>query len=428
MNSSLANTTKKGKNQMKSSHSAEAKKERSCIPSASCQILQKRCIRGNLKGKHCEIPCSFSSGSHVLSTVKIFEMARAQLLHHTSKKEDDSSISSNSLSGLSPVVSEDLELALLLQASAEMFSKRHYERATELLSLCNNLSASPTGTPVQRVVHYFGEVLRERIDKETKSITGLLLDRPGDFEVKPVDLEELLLSPKPHSERRLHLIDFGIRSGSHWIILMQVLANRGDFPFELLKITAIGTSKQKVDETGKRLSSFAAENMKFSFFFKAVVSEMKDISKDLFELDTNEVVAVYSEYSPVVFLYAALFDCLETFMGRDNQYRMEFEGLILRKTIHNMIICEGERRIFRNVRLKVWRALFEKFGIKETELSESSLYQANLMTDRSAHGFCTLDMDGNCLIVKWKGNSNNICFSLEISPRLIDALSGAGVA
>ncbi|KAH0725524.1 hypothetical protein KY284_001389 [Solanum tuberosum] len=460
----------KGKDQMKSSHS--------CIPSASSQILQKCCIRGNQKGKHdCDLPCSFSSESHVLSTVKIFEMAQVQLLHHTSKKEDDPSIASqplNSHSDLSLEVSDDLQLALLLQASAEMFSKRHYEHATELLSLCN-LSASLTGTPVQRVVYYYSEALQERIDKETKSITGLQLDRLVDYEVKPAGVEELFLCSKPHviacyhalpfyqvtqfaciqaildnvkSEKRLHLIDFGIRSGSHWTILMQALANRGDCPLELLKITAIGTSKQVVDETGKRLSSFAAENMKFPFFFKAVVSEMKDLSKDLFELDTNEVVVVYSEYilggmlawpnhlevvlrfiknlnpcvivvieteantnEPIfmdrfngsVFLYAALFDCLEAFMEQDNQHRMEFERLVLREVIHNVITCEGEGRIFRNVRLEVWRALFEKFGIKETELSESSLYQANLMADRSAHGFCTLDMDGNCLTIKWKG-------------------------
>ena len=68
------------------------------------------------------------------------------------------------------------------------------------------------------------------------------------------------------SERRLHLIGFGIRSGAHWIILMQALANRGDCPLELLKITPIGTYKQMVDQTGKRLSSFAAEKHEVSLF------------------------------------------------------------------------------------------------------------------------------------------------------------------
>lgn len=352
-----------------------------------------------------------------------------------------------------------------------MFSKRHYERATELLGLYN-LSASPTGTPVQRVVYCFGEALRERIDKEKGTLAP---NRPEGGEEKPFDLEEVLQTPKAlafvcyqsspffqvpqfagiqaildniKSENRVHLIDIGIKIGSHWAVLMQALANIGDCPLELLKITAVGTSNQMVDEIAQRLSSFAAENFKFPFSFKSVVSEMKDLSKDLFVLDTNEVVAVYAEYSlgsmlawpnhleavlslikslspcvmvvidteantnvPIfmdcfneaLFLYAAVFDCLEVCMRRDNQYRMTFEALFLKKIIHNMITCEGDERTFRNVRLEVWRALFEKFGIKDIELSESSLYQANLMADRSAHGFCTSDMNGKGLIIKWKG-------------------------
>ncbi|OIS98569.1 PREDICTED: DELLA protein RGL1-like [Nicotiana attenuata] len=344
-----------------------------------------------------------------------------------------------------------------------MFSKRHYERATELLRLCN-LSASPTGNPVQRVVYCFSEALRERIDKEM----GTLPPKAG--EEKPFDMEEVLLTPKPFifvcsqsssffhvpqfagiqaildnlkSATRVHLIDIGIKSGSHWPILMQALPNQ----LEILKITAVGTSKEMVEEIGRRLSSFVAENMKFPFSFKAVVSEMKDLSNDLFELDASEAAAVYSEYrlggmlaspnhleavltliksinpcvmvvidteantnTPIfvdcfneaLYLYAALFDVLEVCMRRDNQYRMTFEGLFIRKIIRNMITCEGEDRTCRNVRLQVWRDLFEKFGIKETKLSESSLYHANLMADKSAHGFCTLDMDGKGLIVKWK--------------------------
>ncbi|CAN4091397.1 unnamed protein product [Withania somnifera] len=454
-------------------HCAEEKKENSCLPSASCTILQKHYSGRDLKENHHDVPRRNTSASHVPSTVSIFEMAHAQLLQQTSKKEDGSSFASNppnTDSGLSPKASEDFELALLLQESAEMFSERHYERAMELLSLCS-LSASPAGSPVQRVVYCFGEALRERIDKEKGTLPPNRLEG-GDE--KPFDLEEFLLTPKPSafvcyqsppffqvpqfagiqaildnvkSANKVHLIDIGIKIGSHWAILMQALANIGDCPLELLKLTAVGTSKQMVEEIGKRLSSFAAENMKFPFSFKAVVSEMKDLSEDLFELDTNEVVAVYSEYSlggtlawpdhleavlrlirrlnpcvmivieteantnvPIfmdrfnesLFLYAALFDYLEVCMGRDNQYRIAFEGLLLRKIIRNTITCEGDERTFRNVRLEVWRDLFEKFAIKETELSESSLYQANLMADKS-HGFCTLDMNRKGLIIKWKG-------------------------
>ena len=87
-----------------------------------------------------------------------------------------------------------------------------------------------------------------------------------------------------------------------------------------------------------------------------------------------------------------------------NHYQLTFEGLILRNIIQNIITCEGDQRTFRNVRLEVWRDLFEKFGIKETELGESSLYQANLLADRCGHGFSTLDMNGKGLLIKWKGS------------------------
>lgn len=49
-----------------------------------------------------------------------------------------------------------------------------------------------------------------------------------------------------------------------------------------------------VEEIDQRLSSFAAENFKFPFSFEAV---LPDLRKDLFVLDTNEFVAVYTEYS-----------------------------------------------------------------------------------------------------------------------------------
>ncbi|KAK6803745.1 hypothetical protein RDI58_001529 [Solanum bulbocastanum] len=481
MESSLVN---KGKDQMQRPRCAEEKKESSCLPSASCTILQKHYCGGEMREKPHDIPSINTSGSHVLSTVSIFEMARAQLHQQTSKKEDSSSFTSNTYCGLYPQALKDFELALLLQDSAEMFSKRHYDRATELLRLCN-LSASPSGTSVQRVVYYFCEALQERIDKEKGTLSS---NRPEGWEEKPFNLDKVLQNPKPiavvcyqsspffqvpqfagiqaiidkvKSAKRVHLIDIAVKIGSHWAVLMQALDNVGDCPLELLKITAVATSKQRVEEIGQRLSSFAAENIKFPFSFKAVVSEMKDLSKDLFELDTNEVVAVYSEYglggmlawpnhmesvlrlikslnpcimviidteaninAPIfmdrfneaLFLYGAFFDYLDVCMERDNHYRMTFEGLILRNIIQNIIICEGNERTFRNVRLEVWRDLFEKFGIKETELGESSLYQANLMADRCGHGFSTLDMNGKGLLIKWKGSPIIFASAWKFSP------------
>ncbi|CAK9138912.1 unnamed protein product [Ilex paraguariensis] len=97
--------------------------------------------------------------------------------------------------------------------------------------------------------------------------------------------------------KKVHIIDLEIRGGIQCTILMQALVAQSDFPLEHLKITAIGTiSKPKIKETGKRLMSFA-QSMNLPFSFNVVmVADMLDLNEDLFNLDAEEVVAVYSPY------------------------------------------------------------------------------------------------------------------------------------
>ncbi|KAL3505874.1 hypothetical protein ACH5RR_031256 [Cinchona calisaya] len=65
-------------------------------------------------------------------------------------------------------------------------------------------------------------------------------------------------------------------------------------PLELLKISAVGPSKEMIDKIGKMLSSFA-DGLNIPFAFKSIVSDMKDIKEDFFELAADEVLAVCSE-------------------------------------------------------------------------------------------------------------------------------------
>ena len=57
------------------------------------------------------------------------------------------------------------------------------------------------------------------------------------------------------SAKTAHLVDPGIKTGSYWPVMMQALADRYDCPLELLKITAVGPSKQIIEEVGNQLSS-----------------------------------------------------------------------------------------------------------------------------------------------------------------------------
>lgn len=229
---------------------------------------------------------------------------------------------------------------------------------------------------------------------------------------------------------------------------MQALAGREERPIELLKITAIGErGKQKIEEAQKRLESLA-ESLNLPFLFKAViVSDMEDIKEELFEIELDETVAVHSSlflrtmlwrphcleklmrvirnlrpsimvvmeveadhnspsfarrFIEALFFYAAFFDCFNICLNQED-FRTTMER-ILAVGIRNMVATEGSERTNRNVRIGVWRAFFARFRMVEMKLSDSSYYQANLVAKLFGYGSsCTLDRNGKCLLVGWKG-------------------------
>lgn len=251
--------------------------------------------------------------------------------------------------------------------------------------------------------------------------------------------------------KKVHIIDLSIRQGVQNTILIQALASQPNCPIEHLKITAIGGTnlKEKIEKTGDWLKSFA-ESMNLSFSFNTVIVEdMLEFNKDLLELDPEEALAVYSSYglwsmiaqqdrleclmtviknlnprvmvvseaeanlnSPnfvnrfieALFYYGALFDSLEDCMGHENESRAYTETTYFAHGIRIIVGAEGAERVIRHVNIDVWRKFFARFGMKEIELSMSALYQANLMAEKlSCGGSCTLDMDGNSLLIGWKG-------------------------
>ncbi|KAH6826606.1 hypothetical protein C2S53_017133 [Perilla frutescens var. hirtella] len=249
--------------------------------------------------------------------------------------------------------------------------------------------------------------------------------------------------------RKIHVIDLQIRSGIQWTALMQGLVDCSSL--QRLKITAVGTSDQVyVEETGKRLQSFAL-SLNLPFLFEAVyVKEMAALFvDDVIRVEVDETVAVYSfmmlrsmiarpealesvmrgiarmrpaimvvseveanhnspsfidRFTEALLFYTAYFDCLEECMERGNEYRKILEGRFFGEGIVNIVASEGRERVTRNVRVRVWREYFRRFGMVETELSESSRYQARLVVEQFGKGgCCNLEFDGKGLIVGWKG-------------------------
>ncbi|KAI5650908.1 hypothetical protein M9H77_36913 [Catharanthus roseus] len=312
-------------------------------------------------------------------------------------------------SDLPPEVSEDLVLVLLVQASAEMVAIGKFALARRLRCLCDD-EILVHGSPVQRTVFYFARALKERIDQELEK-------DPSRMKAKvrmPVDLEQTLISLKPSymatqeelpfflatgctgvqsildsvtKQNKIHLIDFGINNGSHWTMMMQALAVQSESPLELLKITAVGTSKKMMKDIGKRLSSFS-ESLKIRFSFKMVISDLKELEEDLFELEADEAVVIYM----------ALWVCTSlTWYG-------QLEGLmgLIKNLKHYLILVREVEERIHHERMDGWRAIFARYNIVEPELSPSSLSQASLLLKRSPQwSSCSLEMDEKCLILSW---------------------------
>ncbi|XP_021986496.2 DELLA protein RGL1 [Helianthus annuus] len=249
---------------------------------------------------------------------------------------------------------------------------------------------------------------------------------------------------------KVHLIDIHIRSGIQWTALIQALSERKS-EIELLKITAFATSSdiQKVGETGKRLECFA-KTLSLPFVFKILVlSDITEVKEEQFDVQDGEAVAVYCQvilrtmisrpqslenlmrairkinplvivvaeveanhnstsfvnrFTEALFFYGAFFDCLEACMCRDDVHRGILEGVHFADGMKNIVACEGDERVSRSVNINTWRLFFKRFGMVEIELSDSCMYQANLVLQQfSCASSCTLQNNGKCLIIGWKG-------------------------
>ncbi|XP_022880388.1 DELLA protein RGL1-like [Olea europaea var. sylvestris] len=455
------------------------KKRQYAIPPRSLEILKKY---GNkqrrLNGKRINVSSyemqrsSFSFSA--LSAEIIIKLAAEKFIRSNSRNSSEISMLSHpctgSILGPSTVDSKEIQLVQILLSSAEKVGEKQYERAIKLLRECDRMSSSE-GTPVQRLVFYFSEALYEKIDRETGRITPKGLGKKSEDPLKALKCKDSILIAFCYElplarvtsfaaiqalvehlaeARKVHIIDLEIRNGIHCITLMQALSTRCKNPIEHLTITAVGIkSKEKLEETGRRLTSFA-QSLNFHFSFNIVVEEdILDLNIDLFKFDTDEAVAVYAAYalttmigcpdrlkhimevirtinpcvmivteieancnSPIfvdrfvesLFYYGAFFDTLADCMKNDEKNRRDAESTCCSSAIRNIVGTQGKERKVRHVSVNVWRAFFERFQLVEIELSMSSMYQANLVLKNFTSGnSTTFDMNGKCLTIGWKG-------------------------
>ncbi|TYG89953.1 hypothetical protein ES288_A12G143600v1 [Gossypium darwinii] len=253
-----------------------------------------------------------------LSAEEIMRVTGARYIQLSDMRYDDFSMImhpfGHALSGLSDDEKKDVELVHLLLTAAEKVGYEQFERASRLLSRCEWI-ASERASPVQRIVYYFAEGLRERIDtgmgriiaKEPEMIFKTGIENGLNTNLISVRIHEYVpffqvtqfmgiqaILENVASASKIHIIDLELRSGVQWTGLMQALAEREIRHVEILKITAVGfVGNEKIAETGKRLESVAA-SFKLPFSFIAVyVEDMEDIKEELFKIGNNESLAVF---------------------------------------------------------------------------------------------------------------------------------------
>ncbi|CAL1397402.1 unnamed protein product [Linum trigynum] len=220
---------------------------------------------------------------------------------------------------LSDEQSESVELTGLLLEACQSVDIRRFDAARTLLEQCHWRS-SPVGNPIQRLVFYYSQALRTRIERETGRIVAGEVAKEQSFEFYKAVMNPSVQSAEFHRRmpfsqvaqfagmqvivehvegaRRIHVVDLALRNGQQWTILMQALAARSKRRrVRFFKITAVATlGKHAIEQTGERLVSFAESLGVPCNFEVVVVPDLAQLSRDHIRVEAGYVVAVYADY------------------------------------------------------------------------------------------------------------------------------------
>ncbi|KAK6930269.1 Transcription factor GRAS [Dillenia turbinata] len=280
------------------------------IPNQQCQLQKTIKLEDNV---YLPVISDAAVEGQKLSIEEVMRVAGVMYIQSCAKSAEDTFIFSDpyfcSMFELCEEDKRNVELAQLLLASTEKVGCQQFMCAQKLLGFCFLLCSS-TGNSVERVVHYFSEALKEKIDKETgrftskrssgreehpfclnsnPMFTAYTLQRIPFFQVAQfAGVQEIV--EQGDSSEKVHLIDLGIGSGVQWIDFMQASAAN---PMEIT-VRSATISKDTINNIGNRLVNFA-NTMNIPLSFKVVlVTNIRSIRKDQFDIDTEEVVAVYA--------------------------------------------------------------------------------------------------------------------------------------
>ncbi|CAI0555935.1 unnamed protein product [Linum tenue] len=366
-----------------------------------------------------------------------------------------------------------VDLVETLVAASDRVARNDLDQAAALLKECKRSSSAAGNAIQRLVFYFSEALQERMINSQTarppssssssSSTSCLPMGVASQFAGVQAIVDEVTGGAK----RPVHIIDLSLRNGAQWTILMSALAASSSPP-QRLKLTAVGSqsqmddsiSRQMMEETGNRLAGFAATlNMPFSFHI-VMVSELSHLKVHMLGLhadyddDEEEAVAVYLDYVPrkllrsptefdklmrtiksidpdvvvvteveanhnspafgsrfmeSLYFFSAYLDATEAYFFNDDYCRMAVESVYCGESIRNIVACEGEERVVRNVPLRAWRLFFKRFGMVEVEMSSSCFHQARLVIHNinaaGCRDLCTVERDigDKSLVLGWKG-------------------------
>ncbi|CAK9155507.1 unnamed protein product [Ilex paraguariensis] len=348
-----------------------------------------------------------------------------------------------------------LHLIHLLLISATSVDENNINLAVENLNeLYQNVSL--TGDSVQRVAAYFADGLVARILTRKSPFYDMIMKEPTPEEEFLAFTEMYRVSPyyqfahftanqaileafeteEENNNRALHIIDFDVSYGLQWPSLMQSLSEKATSGNRIsLRITCFGRSMEDLQETEKRLLSFAKgfHNLVFDFqgllrgsklvnprkkknetvavnlvFHLTTLNNFSKISetlKSVHSLNPSIVILVEQEgsRSPRSFLsrfmeslhyFAAMFDSLDDCLPLNSTERLSIEKNHLGKEIKSfMSYDKDDMNCPRYERMETWKGRMEGHGFGGVKLSSKTLLQAKLLLKIKSH-CCPIQLDG----------------------------------
>ncbi|KAI6686834.1 hypothetical protein NL676_032747 [Syzygium grande] len=374
-----------------------------------------------------------------------------------------------------------VDLRTLLSLCAQAISTSDFRTANELLKQIRE-NSSPSGDGSQRLAHYFANGLEARLvgsNSRTQDfystvfagrISAAAILEAFHHHISKCPFKKLtiffanyMILKSAEKAPSLHIVDFGIRFGFQWPVLIQKLSSRPEGPCKL-RITGIELPQpglrpaERIEETGCRLKKYCERfNVPFEFNFIAS-RNWESIKLEDLKIKSNETVAVNSldrfqnlldetvgdnnprdavlnlirEIKPDIFVHAisngsynapffvsrfrealfhlsSVYDMFDAISDGDSKERLVFEREFHGREIMNVIACEGSERVERPETYKQWHVRHMRAGFRALPLDQELMKFFRGKMKEWYHKDFMLDEDGSWMLQGWRGRINYGC-------------------